>query len=163
MVFAFHMWLTPYVSHVPLNKGSISASPKLKGWIGSWIGKYWELLTLEGWYTRKHDHAGYDQEERKHKGIFKIPILKPGAFVWDPPPAAMQVAMEQLRVARLKRQASSHIILCPKLFTPYWFRQLNWTVDCLSSITQGSDFCPSHQHESLFVAICFPFLNRPPW
>ena len=91
------------------------------------------------------------------------PNLKPGIFVWAPPPAAMQVAIEQLRIARLKRQDSLHVIVCPKLGTPEWLRQTTRAADCIFSISPGQDFWPSHQYESLLVALCFPFLNRPPW
>ena len=75
----------------------------------------------------------------------------------------MMVAMEQLRIARLKRQDSMHVVVCPKLNTPEWLRQLYKTADCTFSIPPGKIFWPSHKFETLFVAVCFPFLNRAPW
>ena len=93
----------------------------------------------------------------------KVPNLVPGVFVWSPPPAAMMIAMEQLRIARLKRQESIHVILCPKLSTPEWQRQVYKAADCIFSISPGPDFWPANKHETLLVAVCFPFLNRPPW
>ena len=79
-----------------------------------------EVLTPAQWFTRGHDHVGYEKGE----GIFIQPILKAGYYVWQPPPAAMYIALEQLRVARLKRQESLHVVVCAKLLTKEWRRQL---------------------------------------
>jgi len=48
----------------------------------------------------------------------KTVVTDIGGLEWDhvtPPPAAADVALEQLRQARHKRQDSFHIFVCPKL------------------------------------------------
>ena len=121
-----------------------------------------EILSPEDWFERAHDHDGYKSTSVSNQG-WEMPVFKTGVFVWEPPPAAMQVALEQLRISRIKRQSSTHVVVCAKRMTQEWMRQLNRTADCLFSIKPGNSFWPANQHESLFVAICFPFLNRPPW
>ena len=45
-------------------------------------------------------------------------------FVRSPPPAACNVAIQELRKARIKKWDSTHIILVPRLMTPMWLKQL---------------------------------------
>ena len=38
--------------------------------------------------------------------------------MWEPPTVAIQIAMEELQVAQIKREESTHDILCPKADHP---------------------------------------------
>jgi hypothetical protein len=92
------------------------------------------------------------------------PILESGLYLWTPPPAAAVNAIEELRRARLKRQESTHVLVCPRLMTPYWRRQLHRVSDLVFEIPAGAVDCwPSSHHEPLVVAIVFPFLRFRPW
>ena len=88
---------------------------------------------------------------------------KSRTFVWSPLPAAEDVALEVLRKARVKRQNSTHIFLCPRLLTTEWLKQLHKVSDCLFEIPPGHLSWPSNMFEPLKFAFCFPFVNSPPW
>jgi len=94
----------------PWDKSALERSPDLKSWLQSTSSKSVEFLSPEGWYTRGHDHIGHYKDE---KGFTRLKMKK-GIFVWSPPPAAAEVAIEDLRKARLKRRDSTHLVLVPK-------------------------------------------------
>jgi hypothetical protein len=79
-----------------------------------------EALSLKGWFERGHDHFGGEVDA---KGVWRLTI-KPRTFVWSPAPAAASVATEKLRKARIKRQDSLHMFVCPRLLKPAWSRHL---------------------------------------
>ena len=58
--------------------------------------------------------------------------------MWLLPPAAADVALEQLRIARIKRQDSSHVFVCPQLLCPSWLKQLNKNRDLIFKIPVGA-------------------------
>ena len=96
----------------------------------SWMGKDIEFLTPEGWFTQGHDQKGGAHDAQKfwqHK-------IVPGTFVWTPPPAAADVALEELRKARIKRQDSTHFFVCPHLLTSEWLQQLWKTADLIIQV-----------------------------
>jgi hypothetical protein len=57
-----------------------------------------------------------------------------GNFVWTAPPAAAEVVVEHIGLARLKRLSAMHIILVPRLMIGCWQRQLNWGRDGYSRL-----------------------------
>ena len=57
--------------------------------------------------------------------------IDPSTYVWSPPPSIGDVALEQLRYARIKRQASIQVFLIPKLFLYLWCRQLYKAMDLI--------------------------------
>eukprot|EP00980_Cylindrotheca_fusiformis_P006302 scaffold1352_cov144-Cylindrotheca_fusiformis.AAC.8 len=73
------------------------------------------------------------------------------------------VALEELRKARIKRQLSLHVILIPRLCTPSWLRQLFKAADIILEIPPGTPFWPSDMYEPLFVGILLPFSRFEPW
>jgi hypothetical protein len=111
------------------------------------------------WYTRGHSHDGghYDTH-----GFWRVNICA-GKFVWSPPPAAADVALEELCKALLKRRDSTHVLLCPRLLTPQWRRQLNKACDLVVFMNSGSEIWPSNMYEPLTIGFAFPFSSVRPW
>jgi hypothetical protein len=83
--------------------------------------------------------------------------------VVTPPPFAADVAMNELRKARIKRQSSSHIFVCPRLCSSLWVKQLYRACDIVFQILPNSEIWPSEMHEPLLIGIAFPFLRVRPW
>jgi hypothetical protein len=149
------------LSFIPLHLSAIERCPTLLVWLNSWISQHLEVLTPLDWYELGHDIRGWTRP-----GIdcpFARPVLRKGVFGWFPPPAAADVAMEQLRIARIKRQDSTHVIVIPRLLTPKWLKQLWKACDIVLSIPAGSEGWPVDMYEPVLIGICFPFLSFKPW
>lgn len=117
------------LSFVPLHKSAIDVQPNLELWIRSWLpfGDKAIMLKPEDWFERGHDIAGYAPNE---DGI-SMPVTKKGTYIWAPPPAAADVAIQELRKARHKRQKSLHVFVCPRLMKPLWFKQVFKAADMI--------------------------------
>ncbi len=74
------------------------------------------------------------------------------------PPAAADVALEELRKAHIKRQDSTHFFVCARLLTPEWVKQLWKTTDVLFQIPPGTPGWPTAMYEPLTIGFIFPFL-----
>jgi hypothetical protein len=147
------------LTYIPFHLNSIQPSPLVEDWLKSWLGPDAEILSPEGWFERGHDILGGKMDA---KGFWRHDI-KPGTFVWNPPPAAAAVALEQLRIARIKRQDSLHVFVCPRLMKPEWFRQLYKASDIVLDVPVGSPCWPVEMFEPLIIGIVFPFISKPPW
>jgi hypothetical protein len=73
------------------------------------------------------------------------------------------VALEEIRKARLKRQDSLHIVVIPRMMTPEWLKQLYKASDMIFEIPAGSVGWPANLYEPLTAGMLFPFLSSPPW
>ena len=91
------------------------------------------------------------------------PGLKPGIFVWSPPPCAAIDAVVQLRKARHKRQESMHVFIVPRLMMPLWRKQLYKAADLVLHLPASHSAWPSQMFEPLTIAILYPFLKFRPW
>lgn len=118
------------IDNIPFDKSALERSPLLLEWIKSWAGKNVESLTPEDWYIRGHDLLGgfYDKQ-----GFWRF-NEKEGIFLCSPPPTAADVALEELRKARIKRQRSTHIFICARLLTSEWMKQLHKVADIVFEI-----------------------------
>ena len=143
----------------PWSKSALERSPELKSWITAIIGPKLEILKPEDWFGRGHDHFG---GEIDNLGFYRLKI-KTGIFLWHPPPAAADVALEEIRKARLKRRRSTHIVLIPKLATTLWLRQLYKAADFVLTIPPIHSFWSSQMFESCFLAFIFPYSRAYPW
>jgi len=143
----------------PWNLSSLERSKELKHWLEEVFGKKLEFLEPHQWFNRGHDHAG---GSRDYNGFWRLKLRK-GMFVWSPPPAAADAALEELRKARLKRRISTHIIVIPKLLTPLWLKQMNKACDFVITIKNTHAFWPESMCESLILGICFPYISCRPW
>jgi hypothetical protein len=147
------------MSFIPFHESALKRSPTVRDWIASWLGTGAEFLSPEDWYERGHDVSGGSYDS---KGFWRS-TFKPGKFVWSPPPAAANVALEELRKARIKRQHSIHVFVCPRLLKPLWFRQLYKVSDVVFDVPPGVCCWSSHMYEPMVIGIVFPFLSRAPW
>ena len=147
------------LSFCPWGTCALQRSPSLLPWLKEVFGSALEVLSPNDWYCRGHDHQGGKVDE---KGFFRLNI-KPGLFLWHPPPAAADAAIEELRKARLKRRESTHIIVIPRLVTTLWLKQLYKTADFLINVTNTHPFWPAPMLEPLILAIVFPYSKHPPW
>ena len=150
---------TPMLAFVPLHLTAIDRWGKLGEWIKSWLGQEATLLSPEGWFQEGHDIVDW---QRDSSGM-DYPVEREGKWIWTPPPGAADVAVYQLRLARLKRQRSTHVFVCPKLFLPHWRRSIHKVADIVLECAAGQNYWPSTMHEPLVICICFPFLSQPPW
>ena len=149
--------------YIPLHISALNrmGGEKLLTWIKSWMGKGEQLITLstEDWFIRAHDIVGYKQGVT----LLTEPVYQQGLFLWSPPPALAEVACEELRKARNKRQVSTHVFICPRLMSPYWRSHLYRSADLIFEIPPGEYYWPQDNFEPLTVALFFPFLSHNPW
>ena len=95
---------------------------------------------------------------------FERPVLHEGRnYVWIPPPYAADIALAELRKARIKRQSSTHLFVCPRLYCPLWLKQLYKAADVVLEFPPGSLHWPSDMHEPVLIGVLFPFLRHSPW
>jgi hypothetical protein len=147
------------MSYIPLHLSAIQRHPRIESWIKSWLGPTAETLTPEDWFERGHDMKG----GRVSADGFWRPTIKAGKFIWAPPPGAALPALEELRKARIKRQKSTHVFVCPRLMTPLWQKQLHKAADIVIVVPIGHSAWPANMFEPLLVGIVFPFIRCDPW
>jgi hypothetical protein len=148
------------LSFIPLHLSAIERSTTLLDWIRSWTGSGLEVLSPTDWFQKGHDIRGWKKAEGEP---FQRPVIQAGVYGWFPPPAAADVALEQLRIARIKRQDSTHVFVCPRLFCPMWRKQMGKACDLIFSIPVGALGWPVEMLEPLLIGVCFPFLRFKPW
>ena len=154
------------LSYIPLAKTALDRSPKLLRWIKSWAverkfcsqGFGVEVLDENDWFVKGHDiDGGYVRHNMYYHQYRK------GTYLWNPPPAAADIACEEIRKARTKRDKSTHIFICPRLLTPYWRSHLHRSADLILEIPAGGEYWPIEMHEPLILALFFPRLQHRPW
>ena len=134
---------THMLSYVPLHVSALDREPRLQDWVQSWFGVTpFSWLQPFDWF-----HTGHH-------------ILH---AVWTPPPAAAEVALEQLAAAIHKRPHSQHVVLIPRLFCPAWQKLLAKLCDIIFLVPLGSDIWPSSHFEPLLIGIYFPLSHHRPW
>lgn len=121
-------------SFIPIHLTAVQRSPTLEGWIHSWTGHSAIMLNEEGWFEAGHDIAGLGKSQAGDD--FERRILKEGrTYVWCPQPFAADVAIAELRKARIKRQSSAHVFVCPRLCCGLWLK------NCIARQILCSNFC----------------------
>jgi hypothetical protein len=81
------------LSFIPLNVSALERSKTLLPWIQTWIKEGVKCLAPKDWFQLGHDIRGWSSPPGD---LFQRPILKAGVFRWFPPPAAADLALEQL-------------------------------------------------------------------
>lgn len=84
-------------------------------------------------------------------------------FIWAPPPAAADVALEELAKARHKRTDTYHIITIPRLMAPKWRHLFNKVCDFSFVVSPSLPFWPESMYEPLWVGVILPFTHHRPW
>jgi hypothetical protein len=113
-------------NYISIHRSACERSPDLAAWLEEMFGDSdpLEFLSPNDWFERGHDIAGWERERPPEWSVLSsglwYPKLESSCFLWEPPPATAKFAVEELRKARLKRQASTHIFVCPRLMTPSW-------------------------------------------
>ena len=125
----------PMDDFVLLNESALERSSGLKAWLESWTDGNLEFLQPRDWFLRGHNIVEGAFEENIDG--FQWPTYRKGTFVWLPPPAAAELILEEVRKARHRRTASTHLVLVPKLLTPMWQKHLNKVSDIVLSIPAG--------------------------
>jgi hypothetical protein len=100
-----------------------------------------EWLAPEGWFTKAHTH---------------------GNFIWNIPPAAAGVVVEQLGFARLKRPEAFHIIIVPRLMTGRWHKHLTRATDGYIKVDDPSVWNLDSHFEPLLIFFCLPYNSYDP-
>jgi len=146
----------PVLTFTPYNEYAMLRSPALLDWLRSWSGTNTPLLSPEDWFTKGHDlEGGYFNKRR-----FWINRVKLGTYIWNLSPAAADVALEQIRIARIKRQKFTHI-RC--LLTCEWLKQMQKISDFYIEIPSGSVGWSTNMYETLLLAVALPFIRHPSW
>ena len=147
---------------VPLHLSAVERSTQnLVPWIQKWSGSDAILLNEMGWFSQGHDIEGW----KEGRDGFSRPVIADNGrtYIWAPAPMSAEVAMAEMRKARIKRQCSSHIFVCPRLCTSQWLRQLYKSADCVFEVPVGTDMWSREMHEPLLIGILFPFISVKPW
>jgi hypothetical protein len=79
------------ISFVPFYLSVVERSPAVFDWVSSCADEEVLHLSPEGWFERGHDHIG---GQMRPDG-FWCPEFKCGCYLWAPPPAATDVALEE--------------------------------------------------------------------
>ena len=148
--------------HIPVHLSAIERSPTdLVPWIRSWSGNYAILLDEAGWFQTGYDIEGWSS----NLDGFERPILAAGrkCYIWAPAPLAAEVAIAELRKARIKRQQSCHVFVCPRLCTSQWAKQLYRAADIVFEVPVGTSCWSSSMHKPLLIGLLFPFISAKPW
>jgi hypothetical protein len=147
-------------SFLPMHESALERFPPLKQWLVEFITPHLTVLSPEDWFSRGHDHKG---KGKIHSDGHWRPVLEKGCYVWAPAPAAAWIALEELRKARIKRQHSTHIFVCPRVMTPEWQKQLHKASDIVFTVPVGHPAWPKEMFEPLLIGIVFPFIRHEPW
>jgi hypothetical protein len=132
---------------VPLHLDPIERSADVLPWLRSWFfnpGQPLRVAEPVDW--------PYNAHQPTH------------TWVWNLPPAAAIYALEELSMARLKREDKlTAVVLVPFLLSPEWFRRFSRLVDVYFFVRPGAPFWPTNMHEPLLIGFCFPLLRGEPW
>jgi hypothetical protein len=130
---------------VPLHLDAVTRQGEsLTEWVSSWFRGSDPVLFLspKDWFIRGHQHS---------------------TCVWAPPPAAADVALEQLAYSIHKRPFHSHVVLIPRLMTARWRKLLRKICCLIFTVPIDSDVWNLSQFEPLIVGLYLPLSRHQPW
>ena len=95
----------PMLHYLPMHMLAIERSDGLLPWIRTWWLNEEKLIHLspEGWYSQ---------------------VFEQGNYLWTPPPAASDAALEQICRNFHLHHCNFHIVCIPRLMTSRWRKQL---------------------------------------
>lgn len=153
-----------FLPFLSLHKSSIDRSPSLQEWIMKWATSS-DLIFLqpEDWFIRAHDITSFRYNDFDICKKEWKPTIQKGTYIWSPPPCVADVAIEELRKARIKHHRSTHILAIPKLMSPYWLKSLYRSCDFVIEIPASQLFWNSNMHKPLLLGICLPYFRSHPY
>ena len=150
------------LSFVDLARTALERCGTLIDWLRSWTGRPGlRALTPEGWFVEGHGIVGGRKDSR---GVW-IPEHGPRweLFLWAPPPAVADAALEELLKARHKRADTFHVVVIPRLMVPRWRRLFLKVCDFNFEVSPNFPFWPPAMYEPLWVGVVLPFTHHRPW
>ena len=108
------------LSCIPLHLEALEVAPNILPWVQDWLSPDSISLKPEECFELGHEVVGWTT----NCDNMEVYILRKEYYIWSPPPSAADIALEQMRKARLKRQDSWHFFLVPKLFTELLHKHL---------------------------------------
>ena len=151
------------LSFVPINQSAIERSNGLLTWLRDWTNcNSLSPLTPEDWLWKGH---GLGEKTWTNIDGMKFPVSSDkDTFLWTPPPAIADVALELLRTSIHRRPQFYHLFICPKLMTYRWRKNLLKTCDFSFYLdAKNPEIWGKEMHESLLIAVYLPLLPCHPW
>jgi hypothetical protein len=129
---------------IPLHLSALDRSPRLGKWVEDWASALGivNFLTTKEWYT------GPKRE---------------GVWVWTPPPAAADVAIELLYEHRLQHPEVPHIFIVPRLMTGKFRKHALKQADVYLTVSLEFEFWNEKWHEPLLIFMFLPISYSTPW
>ena len=150
------------LSYLELDRSAFDRSTSLLKWVRGWTSKLsLEPLSPEGWFEEGHGVSGGKKDTN---GVWIPAHVSAGnLFLWAPPPAVADAALEQLLIATHKRTDLFHVVLVPRLMRPLWRRLFHKACDFVFKVEPTHLFWPASMHEPLWVGVVLPFTHHRPW
>jgi hypothetical protein len=147
---------------VPLHLSALDRQPSLLPLIQDWTDcPNLHPLSPADWFVRGH---GIDGGTYDNHGLWIPTATSESWMLWSPPPAAADVAIEELMSSRHKRSTINHIFIVPRLHTNIWRKKLFKVSDFVFEVPPGvRPFWPSTEHEPLLIGLTLRFVARAPW
>ncbi len=150
------------LTFVDLSRSAVECSSPLLGWVHSWTScSHLEPLSPKGWF--KEGHGITEGVLDRHKVWMPTHCKKNQMFFWAPPPAVSDATLEELLKARHKRTDLFHVVVIPRLMTPWWRRLFNKACDFSFIVSSSTSFWPADMFEPLWVEVILPFSHCRPW
>ena len=105
---------------------------------------------------------GLDPVTLNYDNWFDATLNVNGTFVWTSAPAAADVVIERLGVARHKQPNSLHLIAVPRLMTGRWRKHLSRACDFYFKLDNDYLWDLRTHYEPLLIFVCLPFLPHRP-
>ncbi len=114
-----------------------------------------------GWYKEEHGITGGKLDGHN----IWIPDHEPRnkLHLWALQPPVADAALKELLKARHKWTDSFHVVLIPRLMTPWWQGLFNKACDFTFVVSPGSSSWPSNMFKPLWIGIVLPFTHHRPW
>ena len=141
---------------ISLHLSAMHENPKLLCWFQYWCGHHQiQPLTPNQWFREGHGHLSM---KKRIRGICEPVFESEGVYLWaPPPPAATDVAIDELCKTRHKRKGSTHLFVVPRRWTYLWRRKLFCACDIRYLIAAGSPLWNEKEHDHSRLSY-FPLL-----